>query len=246
MPEFAKRVHSYTKQEQEFGDWFYEEIQADLVIEKSGWPFDSTQRVAERLNQQRQTSLKIEPVVIWIDQVTAFIVPGRYLYISRELLQRLPDDNAIAFLIAHEMAHHDLGHVRLSNYSWLKSLPGDVYLAMLLKHIENKFTSLEHESQADQYGLDLCLSAGYDGQKCLELFNVLEAHLLDFRNLEAVFGLEESDKPDSEYWLGSLGQWFTQTRQWGQKLLQSHPHVRGRKNQLEEYLNSNHCQVTEK
>ncbi len=161
MSEFAKKVHSYTEQEQKFGDWFYQEVQADLVIEKSGWAFDSSQRVAERLNQQRQTSMKIEPVVIWIAQVTAFIVPGRYLYISRELLQRLPGDDAIAFLIAHEIAHHDLGHVKLSNYSWLKYLPGDVYLAMLLKRIENKFTSLEHESQADRYGLDLCSRQSY-------------------------------------------------------------------------------------
>jgi predicted Zn-dependent protease len=235
-----------SEKEQQFGEWFYEKIQADIVIEKSGWAFDSTQRVVKRLNQQRQTSLKIEPVVIWIPQVTAFIVPGRYLYISRELLQRLASDNAIAFLLAHEMAHHDLGHVKLSNYSWLQYLPGGVYLAILLKRIENKFTSLEHESQADRYGLYLCLSAGYDGQKCLELFNVLEAHLLDFRALEAVFGSEESDRPNSEHWLGSLGQWFTQTRQWGQQLSQSHPHVRDRKNQLEEYLDSNHCQVAEK
>jgi predicted Zn-dependent protease len=246
MPKSSERVHFFTEKERQFGECFYEKIQADIVIEKSGWAFDSTQLVAERLNQQRQTLLKIEPVVIWISQVTAFIVPGHYLYISRELLQRLSSDDAIAFLLAHEMAHHDLGHVKLSNYSWLEYLPGDVYLAMLLKGIENKFTSFEHESQADKYGLDLCLSAGYDGQKCLELFNVLEAHLLDFRSLEAVFSSEESERSDSEDWLGSLSQWFTQTRQWGQQLLQSHPHVRDRKNQLEEYLNSNHCQVTEK
>ncbi len=43
-----------------------------------------------------------------------------------------------------------------------------------------------------------------------------------------------------------FGEWFAQTRYWGQQLLQSHPHVRSRKNQLTEYLNSNNCQVAEK
>lgn len=224
--------------EQKFGEWFLEMVQAEVVIEDSGWAFDSSQRVAERLNQQRQGYRKIEPVVIPIPQVTAFIVPGAYLYISRELLQRLPDDDAIALVIAHEMGHHDLGHVKFTNYSWLKSVPGDVYLGMLLKTIENKFASLDHESQADKYGLDLCLGAGYDGPKCLELFDILEAHLLDFGDLEGVFGAEKSDQPYSEQKLGSLGQWFAQAHQWRQQLLQSHPHVRGRKSQLREYLDS--------
>lgn len=227
---------------QEFGDWFYKEVQADIVIEKSGWAFDSSQRVAKRLNQQRTGCLKIEPVIIWISDVTAFIVPGRYLYISRELLQRLLTDDMIAFIIAHEMAHHDLGHVRLSNYSWLRSMPGGLYLGMFLKFIENKFASLEQESQADKYGLDLCLRAGYDGQKCLELFDILEAYLLDFRDFEGVFGSEESDKP-SEPWLGGLGQWLDQTRQWGQQRLQSHPHVRSRKSRLQEYLISSDSSI---
>jgi Zn-dependent protease with chaperone function len=243
MPKSSTGINFHTEEEQRFGEWFYEQIQADLVVENSGWAFDSSQRVADRLNQQRKEARKIKPVVIWIPDATAFIVPGDYLYISRELLQLLPDEDEIAFLIAHEMAHHDLGHVRFSNYSWLTSVPGNVQLGILLKGIENKFTSMEHESQADKYGLDLCLSAGYDGEKCLGLFNVLEAQMLDFRDLQGVFGAEESTERSKQQWLGGLERLLFQTRQWGKQLLQSHPHVRGRQEQLQEYLRSGNLPI---
>lgn len=244
MPMSSREVHFYTEEEHEFGEWFYEQIKANIVVEESGWAFDSSQRVAHRLNQLRQGHKELEPFVIWIPDVIAFIVPGRYLYISRELLQRIPGEDTIAFLIAHEMAHHDLGHVRLFNYSWLRSVPGNVYLSIFLQGIKNKFASLEHESQADKHGLDLCLRAGYDGQRCLELFDILEAHLLDFRDLDGVFGSEEPEET-SDKLLGGLGQWLAQTRQWSQQLMQSHPPLRSRKSQLKEHLNLYYSFVNE-
>lgn len=141
-----------TEKENEFGEWFYEQVKDNIVIEDTGWASATVQRAASRLNHCREGYRKLKPVVIWIPQANAFIVPGEYLYVSRELLQNIISDDAIAFLLAHEMAHHDLGHVRIAEYSWLKNIPSDVNGAMWLQFIKNKFASLEHESEADKYG----------------------------------------------------------------------------------------------
>jgi Zn-dependent protease with chaperone function len=228
----------YIEEENEIGEGFYEHIKANIVVEETGWAFESVQQIAARLNQVRESNRELKPVVIWIPQPIAFIIPGHYLYISRELLQNIISPNAIAFLIAHEMAHHDLGHVRISEYSWIKNLSGEVHLGVWLQIIKNKFASLEHESQADKYGLDLCLAAGYDGERCLELFNILEANSLDFGDLDGVFGLEEPEETSDKLPFG-LDKWLSLTSQWSQKLTQSHPtNIRSRTHFLQKYLNS--------
>ncbi len=182
--------------EREIGEWIYETIAAEIVIENSGWAFEQTQRVAEKLNQAREGRDAIKPVVIWIPQVTAFITPGNYLYISRELLQRLQSDDAVAFVFAHEMAHYDLGHVQVytPQLSTLRYLPGGRVLALFLGTAKLMFPNPDRERQADEYGLDLCLAAGYEGKQCLELFDVLETHYLDHGALEGVFGPEETEE----------------------------------------------------
>ncbi|NEP46419.1 MAG: M48 family metalloprotease [Okeania sp. SIO2H7] len=183
--------------ERQVGEWLLEEVQKQIVIEKSGWAKERVTKVAKRLNSIRPGCEVLKPVVIWVPQVTAFIAPGGYIYISRELLQRLICEDAVAFLLAHEMAHYDLGHVRLfvPAISKLQYIPGGGLLALSYLRGRRLLPAPDKERQADEYGLGLCLAAGYDGYRCLELFEVLTAHYLDFGDLTGVFGKE---KPGSD------------------------------------------------
>lgn len=219
--------------EHAIGEWVYQQLTTHLVVETQGWAFDLVQRVAKQLNRPRVDSEALEPVVLWIPEVTAFIVPGRYVYISRELLQRFLCEDAVALVLGHEIAHHDLGHVRLFNptLSMLQHLPGGSHMALALRAAERLISSPEMELEADKYGLELCLAAGYDGYRCLELFDLLEAHLLDHGDLDGVFGPEESEEaPD--IWLGGLGQWLGQTLTWTEERVRGYPALRTRKERL--------------
>jgi len=42
----------------------------------------------------------------------AFTAPGRYIYVTGRLMEYCPGEASLAFTIAHELAHHDLGHLR--------------------------------------------------------------------------------------------------------------------------------------
>lgn len=62
----------------------------------------------------------------------AFTMPGRRIHVSRELLSRGLGELGLAFIIAHEMAHHDLGHLDVAG-EWLEvDAGGDCSLAGLL------------------------------------------------------------------------------------------------------------------
>ena len=226
------RKYAFTEEEQ-IGEWVYEQFATDIVLETQGWAFDLVQQVAKRLNQQRQNLPPLEPVVIWIPQVTAFVVPGRYVYISRELLQRFLYEDALALVLAHEFAHHDLGHVQLftPSLSLLKHLPGGTHVALSLRTAEQLLFSPEREQEADRYGLKLCLAAGYNGDRCLELFDVLEAHLLDHGDLEGVFDPEELEDTSARKSDG-FGQWFEQVWDWTNQRVRRYPAIRKRKQAL--------------
>jgi Zn-dependent protease with chaperone function len=224
-------------EELEIGEWFYKAIDEEVVIEKSGWAFETVQRIAKRLNQERENYQPIEPVVIWIPDVRAFATPGRYIYISRELLQRFSKDDPIAFILAHEIAHNDLGHIRLFS-SYLKILKFFVfgkYLALLLKSLQLKFINLPRELEADQYAIKLCLKAGYDGLKCLDFFDVMIANSLDFGFLDDVFGKEQSEE-DFDYLPENLRKWAFQLECKMEKIFSSHPALYTRKEKLTNYI----------
>src|SRR5207253_1663864 len=117
-----------------------------------------------------------------------------YIYVLRELLQRCASDDPVAFVLAHEMAHHDLGHLDpfAGRAAFLRRIPAGADVALLLRAAQWLLISPEAESAADAYAVDLCLRAGFDGRRCLELFDILEAAALDYRDIDIVFGPEDS------------------------------------------------------
>ena len=105
--------------------------------------------LATRLNTVRDGPPK-NALVVWAPSYAAITKRGPWVYVSSGLAERLSDD-ALAFVIAHEMAHHDLLHFSpaMVSTTWLG------HQARL-------------ESQADALGLRLMLAAGFDGKGALE------------------------------------------------------------------------------
>jgi hypothetical protein len=133
--------------------------------------------------------------VPWLKEFTAFTAPGQYVYLSRRLLEVCRTDEAVAFVVAHEVAHHRLGHTEIFP-EWLAELTGPqipMLLTALYRSIEARLYGPEREVAADRMAIDLCVRAGYEPGKCLEIFNVLEKFALDIGDLDIVFGPDISD-----------------------------------------------------
>ena len=208
----AQRMSLPPPDEPDFGQLLLDQIREATVIEKEGWAPESAMRVADRLQFDRPTEERFEVVVYWATLVTAFTVPGRLIFFSRRLLERCRTDEMIAFVIAHEIAHHDLGHVDLFP-TWMKGFTkvrGGWIVGAAAHAVERRLYGPERECHADRHALQLCSKAGYDPVRCLEVFQILEAYLLDMRRDDLVYGLD----PESDRELSSDAPLHTKIRIW--------------------------------
>ncbi|HKQ26754.1 MAG TPA: M48 family metallopeptidase [Burkholderiales bacterium] len=177
------------------GKMLHEAIHDAYVVEATGWAVEQVTRVANRLQADVEERERLLVEVPWIERSTAFAAPGRYIYVSRRLLEICRTDEAVAFVIAHELAHHRLGHLETLP-DWMADIPGSqipFLLQGLYRNIEARLYGPEAEVEADLLAIDLCIKAGYDAKKCLEIFDTLERIALDMRDVDIVFGPDEAD-----------------------------------------------------
>jgi predicted Zn-dependent protease len=174
----------------ERGDTFHDLLKGYVVFDDSGWAHEIVHRVGGRLQADVAAGERLEPEVVWLEEVTAFTLPGRHVYFTRGLLQRGLSEDAVAFVFAHELAHHRLGHVR----GWFADVPGAWLLGVLVRAAHFAFVSPEKEADADRWALERCVAAGYDRRRCLELFTALERAALDGGNVDGVFGGEDPEQ----------------------------------------------------
>lgn len=174
---------------------------------------DRARVVAERLQAPRPRHERFVVEVPWLKAITAFTAPGRYIYFGRRLLERCPDEATAAFVIAHEMAHHDLGHLSLFRGGFAQRaarMNAGMLAILFFRMLQKRIYSPEWELAADRRAIDLCLEAGYDGAQCLHLFHILELIALDFGDLNMVYGLD----PESDQELSPEASLVTKARIW--------------------------------
>lgn len=116
--------------------------------------------------------------------VNAYALPDGRLVLLTGLLNNLPaDDNAIAFVIAHELSHVEKGHIeRLNTQSgltnlalgWLTRSQSDLVrgAAGVGSQLLTSGYSRGMEAEADANGLELMRMAGYDPRGALLALNL--------------------------------------------------------------------------
>lgn len=158
-------------------------IEAEYVVERDGWAAERVARVTDRLQAGAPETERLHTLVIWSDEHTAFTVPGKTVYVSRRLLERLADDDAAAFVVAHELAHHRLGHVPKPLTAASK-----VPLWVVLSVLRNLIVRPDREREADLLAIQMCLDAGYDAERCIAALAHLSNVALDYRDVDGVVG----------------------------------------------------------
>ncbi len=174
-------------------EWMHGRLVDAYVLEEEGWARERAQRVEARLQPGVPEADRLRVVVLWIPEVTGFTF-GRHVYLSRRLVERVTADDPVAFVVAHELAHHALGH-QAARERWIDrfaSIPGKFVAAAILDAMRWRYGP-EEELEADAYALRLCAEAGYDLRECLRALDVLEADLLDNGAFSLVYGPEPED-----------------------------------------------------
>ncbi len=184
---------------EEFGDWLHARLVEGCGRDTTPWVLEIVERVMSTLRPSLPSGEPPHVVVLLTQPLIAFTAPGRFIYISRRLLERCPGDPAVAFLIAHEVAHHQLGHLDLFA-GVAKRLPrtsAPAIVAATYQLLVRHLYSPTNEAAADQRALELCLAAGFEGRHCLHLLEVLEDDALDHGDIDAVYGPEVASDPNA-------------------------------------------------
>ena len=220
-----------------FGEWLHDQMREAVQFETEAWALERVQRVQARLQAGRPEAERLIVEIPWLDEVTAFTAPGRYIYFSRRLYERCPTDEQVAFVLAHEMAHHDLGHIHLFA-GWapkIIGLPGAKLFAIAFHVLERRLYGPEKECDADRHGLDLCLAGGYEGPRCLELLDILEQYALYLGDDDMVYG--PSEESDDE--LDENASWKTKAQIWAWQRKRGYRPIRDRRQMLFNHLQRN-------
>jgi hypothetical protein len=177
------------------------------------------------LNEARAPATPIMGEVLWMSARTAFTLPGSYVYISRRLIECCASDAPVAFALAHEIAHHDLGHLKQAE-RWASSAVGHAYLqfaVLALAWLLQRPFSRERELAADAYALDLCRRAGFDMKQCLDCFDIMMRYWLDHHDLDGVYGSDEEIQLEPEQAAKPTHQLYIALRLWRARHRRSHP-----------------------
>jgi hypothetical protein len=228
---------------QTFGEWLHHEMLEVATFEDAPWAIERIRRVEARLQAGRPESDRMVVEIPWLEEMTAFTAPGRYIYFSRRLYEVCATDDQVAFVVGHELAHHDLGHVAIF-HGWtdrLIRLPGAALFALCFHGLEKLLYSPQNECDADRHSMALCMSAGYDGERCLEVFDLLEQRALDLGDLDIVYG----PNVDSDSDLDEDASWTTKVQIWTWQKWRGYLPIRDRREMLRRQIKQTRCSPLE-
>lgn len=117
-----------------------------------------------------------------VQDFNAFCLPGGFMYVFEGLLTKLPDDDAVAFVMAHEITHAAHRHWRrmvekMRGPALLAAVAGAAFgsaeIAEFTATLVSAQYSREQERDADRSGVELMWAAGYDPSGAVDAARVM-------------------------------------------------------------------------
>lgn len=152
--------------------------------------------ILDRLQDGRPGKPPLSVTVLVWEELVGMVAFSDHIYLSTGLQDALPEDAALAFVLAHEIAHIDLGHCRLDHPRLppLPLLPLRVGLGLATR----AWMRPELELDADRTGHDLVRAVGYRADAFHEVFDVLSAAAID-KDMAALVSRDLSEW--DEFWI---------------------------------------------
>lgn len=180
----------------------HDELLSEFGWETESWVSERLARVIGRLNANRSgTRPPLVAHSLSLPSCSAFTTPTTNIYVSRRLMEVMSSDDMVAMILAHEIAHHDLGHLDLFEGA-LKLIPrgvGGSVAVLTFRLFEDRFYGPEREAAADLFAVDLCAKAGYNVEHCIQAFTKLEQEHLNAGDIDGVYGPENLLDPTDPF-----------------------------------------------
>jgi predicted Zn-dependent protease len=171
--ESGREMHKYSKRDKKF-------ITGEML--------DRVQEILDKLiteiHNPRGFTYKI--YVIKDEQINAFTWGGM-IYVTTAMLEFVENDDELACVIGHEIAHNEQGHIAymLKKYKISTGIFGS-QLGSELVNINSMFTqsfNQKKETESDFYGIGYAYRAGYDACKSITVWKRMSESEDDFDQL---------------------------------------------------------------
>ncbi|MCK4960186.1 MAG: M48 family metalloprotease [Planctomycetes bacterium] len=130
--------------------------------------------------------LDFQYIAVNHESVNAMALPGGYIFITRGMLENLTTEAQLASILAHETIHVTARHsaaaisqqigidMVLSAVTNEKTSAGVANIAQMGTQLIGLKYSRAHEHEADTFGLDYMVMAGYDPAGMVEMMEILQ------------------------------------------------------------------------
>ncbi len=130
------------------------------------------------LSQHVRRMMPYKPHVMAGSEINAFSLPGGHIFVTSGLLGFVQNDDELAGVIGHEMAHIDLEHCldqhRYEAALSRQSIPNTGILFDMVRQAAAVTYSQQQEFDADARGAYLAALAGYDAKQMPAVFRRLD------------------------------------------------------------------------
>ena len=174
MPQISKAAPHSEKTEYELGQTArnymlknFRPVKDQTIVDRVN---DITQRILRVADKRK--GIDIDVTVIDSDEVGAWAFPGGFILITKPMVGLCENDDELAVVLGHEIAHEVKGHVDAplekrvrDRYSDLLERMGAVGKGFVAEYSASDFTSeirRQKEFEADQYGILYTAMAGFD------------------------------------------------------------------------------------
>lgn len=170
-----------TQKEIELGRESYDQMLRQGLLSRNEAAINRVNRIfASLINVMPERLYPYQVVLVGTNEVNASCLPGGYICVYEGLESQLKSDDALAFVLAHEIGHGALRH-------WsrrARKQQSDVAFGVLLAGITgvgNNHAVLKslahtraHEREADGFGVELYLKAGYDPNRVTSVVDLFD------------------------------------------------------------------------